>query len=154
MSTDETEMNLMFKDLEADEHFFSTPIDILAWSFGAHTNVKENKLAIPKIQNLSMTKYMSELTPLFYKFIANQRVFETVVFESTNVNQSIKFLLHDVVITTVASGGSAGENRLTENIHLDFKNIEIIYKDHMKENSKAVNSGSIENRNPLGSSRH
>ncbi len=84
MSTDETEMTLMFKDLEADEHFF---------------------------------------------------------------------LLRSI-FSLGASGGSSGENRLTENIHLDFKNIEIIYKDHMKENSKAVNSGSIENRNLLVSSRH
>lgn len=155
MDRDTTQMILTFQGLETNENEKSllTPIDILAWSFGAHVTVEENKPVTSHLQNISMTKYVTDASPLFFKCITEQRAFKTVVFESTNKNQNIKFLLHDVVITSVSTGGSGGEIRLTENICLGFKNMEFIYEDRSKENAKAVRSGAIENKNPYGVGR-
>ena len=156
MDRDTTQMILTFQGLETNENekSLSTPIDILAWSFGAHVTAEENKPVLSHLQNISMTKYVTDATPLFFKCITEQRNFKTVVFESTNKNQNIKFLLQDVVITSISTGGSGGESRLTENICLGFKSMELVYEDRTKENTKAVKSGAIENKNPFGSGRN
>lgn len=156
MDRETTQMILTFQGLETNENekSLSTPIDILAWSFGAHVTSEENKPVMSHLQNISMTKYVTDASPLFFKCITEQRAFKNVFFESTNKNQNIKFLLQDVVITSLSTGGSGGESRLTENICLGFKKMEIIYEDRAKENSKEVKSGTIENKNPFGSGRH
>ncbi len=146
--TDRTEMVLTFAGLEGSEqeHALSKPIEILAWSFGASYGVEgDKKTPSTYLQNLSMTQYVSEVSPTFLKCLASNRIFKTVILECTNKSQTIKLVLQDAFLTHTSTGGSGGESRLTENIGIGFKAMESFFEDRTKENGKMVSSGPLTN---------
>lgn len=117
-------------DAHADE------IDVLAWSWGMSQSGTTHmgggggagKVAV---QDLSITKYVDKASPNLMRACCNGKHYEeallTVRKAGENPVEYIKLKLNEVIITSVSTGGSGGEDRLTENITLNFAKFETIY---------------------------
>jgi type VI secretion system secreted protein Hcp len=94
-------------------------IDVLAWSWGASNATKGGK---PNFQDLSFKKFIdSSSVPLLALVATGQPVQEATLFvRKPGVGEYLKFILKDITITSVSSGGSGGEDRLTENVTIRF----------------------------------
>ena len=131
----------MFLDLdgiegEAQDAKHAKEIDVLAWSWGSSQS--ESKLmggsrrsGKVDVQDLSFTHYIDSATHLLW-----QRVFDgkhisegTLVVRKAGGTPLDYFIIKitDVLVTSVSNGGSGGEDRLTENVTLNFRKVEIDY---------------------------
>jgi type VI secretion system secreted protein Hcp len=116
------------------EKYLTDPIDILAWSWG---------LSQGNIQALSFTKYVENNSPHLMKLVADHRKIDKV--ELTAVNDSkLVYTMRNVFVTHMATGGSGGEYRLTENVSIYFESIEITYAEN-KENPTTVAISTLQN---------
>lgn len=113
-------------------------VDVLAWSWGMSNpgtthGTTGTGPAKANFQDLSLTKYVDKSSPLLMLHSANGTLISTVTLYVENANgtakpaQIIKIVLSNVLVTSVSSGGSGGEDRLTENITLNFSKIEYDY---------------------------
>jgi type VI secretion system secreted protein Hcp len=146
-----TDMKLTFEwgDKTEESQLFLEPITILAWSFGSSAGIDpETKKDQVYLQDLSMTKYVTEQSPLFLKFITEKKIFKTVILECTNKNQTIKFKMADAFLSSISTGGSGGESNLTENITLSYNHVEFSFDRPGSSTSKSITSGLLLNKDP------
>lgn len=104
-------------------------IDVLAWSWGM-SNSSTTHLGgsggagKANFQDLSFTKYVDKTTPILYQRIANGQHFTkatlTVRKAGSHPVEYIIITMDTVLVTSASNGGSGGEDRLTENITLNF----------------------------------
>jgi type VI secretion system secreted protein Hcp len=119
------------KDAEHEED-----IDILAWSWGMtqsgsfHVGGGGGSGKV-NVQDLSITKYVDKSTPNLMKACANGKHFgEATLFVRKAGEKPLTYLKIDmkkVLVTSVSTGGSGGEDRLTENVTLNFAEVKTIY---------------------------
>ena len=48
--------------------------------------------------------------------------------------------LTEVMVTSVSTGGSGGEDRLTENVTLNFSKVKVEYKEQLKSGGKGADT--------------
>jgi type VI secretion system secreted protein Hcp len=105
-------------------------IDVLAWSWGmsqsgsAHMGGGAGSGKV-NVQDLSITKWVDNTSPDLMLACCNGKHFdkaELVVRKAggTAPLEYIKIYLETIFIASVSTGGSGGEDRLTENISLNF----------------------------------
>ena len=104
-------------------------IDILAWSWGmsnsgsAHVGGGAGAGKV-NVQDLSFTKYLDKTTPNLLLACCNGKHFdkaELVVRKAgENPLEYWHLEIEEVLVTSVSTGGSGGEDRLTENVTLNF----------------------------------
>lgn len=111
-------------------------IDVLSWSWGAHQSGTTHsgggsgagKVAVG---DLSFTKYVDSAShKLLLACCAGTHLKEaTLVVRKAGDKplEYIKLKLSDVIVTNISTGGSGGEDRLTENITLNFGKFEFEY---------------------------
>lgn len=111
-------------------------IDILAWSWGMSQSGSTHlgsgggagKVAV---QDLSLTKYVDKASPNLVKFCCNGKHFKegllTVRKAGEKPVEYIKITMKEVIISSVSTGGSGGEDRLTENVTLNFADFKLEY---------------------------
>ena len=125
----------MFLDIpgvmgESQDEARKDQIDILAWSWGA-SNTLQGKNGSCKIQDISITKWVDRSSPDLLMANLTGIVFDSatlVVRKAGNIPlEYITVELTDVRVTSVSTGGSGGEDRLTENISLNFSSGKFIY---------------------------
>lgn len=121
---------------EAQDDKHKEEIDVLAWSWGASQSGTTHmgsgsgagKVAV---QDLSVTKYVDQSSPTLLMHCANGKHIAkgqlTVRKAGENPLEYIKLELKDVIVTHVSTGGSGGEDRLTENVTLNFREFKYIY---------------------------
>lgn len=121
---------------EARDSVHKDKIDILAWSWGlsnsgtAHVGGGAGAGKV-NVQDISVTKYVDKASPplMLYccngKHLANAQLIVRKAGE--NPLEYIVIKLTDVMITAVSTGGSGGEDRLTENVTLNFAKVEFTY---------------------------
>lgn len=111
-------------------------IDVLAWSWGAsqsgttHLGTGGGAGKV-NVQDLSMTKYVDKSSHLLLAACAKG----THIPDATLVVRKagdkpleyIKVTMTDVMVTSVSTGGSGGEDRLTENVTLNFAKFKYEY---------------------------
>lgn len=111
-------------------------IDVLAWSWGMSRGpAADKKNADPSdglnIQNLSFTKFADASTPLLMESLltgsstANGKL--TVRKAGETPLEYIKLCMEGIQVTSVSTGGSGGEDRLTENVTLHFDQFRYAY---------------------------
>ncbi|HWU44254.1 MAG TPA: type VI secretion system tube protein Hcp [Bdellovibrio sp.] len=143
-----TEMILTFEGLNDSPqgNVFNESIEILAWSHGiSFGKGTENETPRAYFQDISMTKFITPQSPAMYRFCSEGKVIKAATFTSANKNQLITMKLKDVMITAVSTGGSGGEDRLTENIVLHFGSIEVFYENRMNEKNSVTTSNVLDN---------
>lgn len=111
-------------------------IDILAWSWGmsnsgsAHMGGGAGSGKV-NVQDLSVTKYVDSSTPSLMLTACNGKHWDeallTVRKAGENPVEYIKVKMTEVLVTSVSTGGSGGEDRLTENVTLNFAKVAVDY---------------------------
>lgn len=110
---------------------------ILAWSWGmsnsgtAHMGGGAGAGKV-NVQDISITKYIDSGTPDLMLAACNGKHFKTATLVVRKAGEKpLEYLtikMEDLMVTAVSTGGSGGEDRLTENVTLNFANVKLIYK--------------------------
>lgn len=111
-------------------------IDVLAWSWGMSNSGSAQVgggagAGKVNVQDLSITKYVDSASPALMLACANGKhygeAFLTVRKAGENPVEYIKIKMTEVLITSISTGGSGGEDRLTENVSLNFAKVAVDY---------------------------
>lgn len=111
-------------------------IDVLSWSWGlsqsgsTHVGTGGGAGKV-NVQDLSFTKHIDSSSPNLMKMCCNGKHFKQALLTVRKAGEHpleyLKIKLVDVLISAVSTGGSGGEDRLTENVTLNFGKFEVIY---------------------------
>ncbi len=121
---------------ESKDKTHKDEIDVLAWSWGLSNSGTFHMgpgggAGKANVQDVSITKYVDagsadlQLACVNGKHIKNAVL--TVRKAGENPLEYIILTLTDVLVTAHSSGGSGGEDRLTENVVLNFAEVEYVY---------------------------
>lgn len=130
---------------EAQDDAHKGEIDILAWSWGASQSGTTHMGAgggggKVNVQDLSVTKYVDKASHLLLQRCCDGEHLDkaTLVVRKAGGKplEYIKIEMEDLLVTAVSSGGSGGEDRLTENITLNFSKVKYIYTPQKEDGSK------------------
>ena len=125
-------------DGESQDDTFSkkNAIDVLAWSWGmsqsgtTHMGSGGGSGKV-SVQDLSVTKYVDKASPNLLLFCSNgEHIPEaklTVRKAGKTPLEYIVITMTEVIISSVSTGGSGGQDRLTENISLNFEKVKLTY---------------------------
>jgi type VI secretion system secreted protein Hcp len=127
---------------EAKDAKHKGEIDILAFSWGLSNSGTTHMgggggSGKVNVQDLSITKYVdSASSVLIQNGCSGKHIPEaTLVVRKAGGDKALEYMtykLSDVLITSVSTGGSGGEDRLTENVTLNFAKFEFTYKQQNK----------------------
>jgi type VI secretion system secreted protein Hcp len=135
-----TDMFLKLGDIkgESTDAKHKDEIDVLAWSWGesdgtAPARRNKNGLAVPDcIQDLSLTKFVDSATPDVIMDAVSGRVVPsaTLTLRKAGKDQQeyLVLALSNVSISSYSTGGSGGEDRITENVTLHFQRMDGSYR--------------------------
>jgi len=111
-------------------------IDVLAWSWGmsnsgsAHTGGGAGA-GKANVQDVSFTKYVDKSSPDLMLACCNGKHYPTAILILRKAGEKpleyITLTLTEVMVTAVSTGGSGGEDRLTENVTLNFAQVKVDY---------------------------
>ncbi|MBS0342345.1 MAG: type VI secretion system tube protein Hcp [Proteobacteria bacterium] len=132
------DMFFKIKDIDGesadDKH--KKEIDVLAWSWGlsqsgtAHIGGGAGAGKV-NVNDLSFTKYIdSASSKLILACCSGKHIDEaTLVVRKAGENplEYIKITLNTVLVSSISTGGSGGEDRLTENVTLNFAKFKYEY---------------------------
>lgn len=111
-------------------------IQILAWSWGmsqsgSFGNGGGGGAGKAQVQDISFTKYMDKSTTQFIQAVTTGAHSDsaTLYVSKAGGEQAdyLKILLNSVMVTSYSTGGSGGEDMLTENISLAFAKFTVTY---------------------------
>ena len=111
-------------------------VDILAWSWGASNSGSAHMGGVGgsgkvNVQDISITKYIDKASPLLMKAVCSgQHIKEVNLVVRKAGNKPLEYLkirLMDVLVSSVSTGGSGGQDRLTENVSFNFAKFQITY---------------------------
>lgn len=98
-------------------------IDVLAWSWGMSTDSRGRAC----VQDISLTKWIdSASAPLSQALPSNQSFANARLVVRKAGSDPLVFLTYDmtnVKLSSLSTGGSGGEDRLTENISFNFEEL-------------------------------
>ena len=113
---------------------FSKAIDVLAWSWGA-----SNDGRTANFQNISMTKYIDRTSPQFMEYVGTGQEIPKaklhVIRSGGDQQEYLTFCFTNLRATSVSSGGSVGEDRLTENVSFSYETIVQRYRPQKADGS-------------------
>ena len=143
------DMFLEIKDVkgESRDATHKDLIDILAWSWGvsnagsAHVGggIGSGKA---NFQDISITKYIDLSSSKLLESVSLGTHFPTakIVVRKAGGKEKLEYYtinLKEVMVTSYQTGGSGGEDRLTESVTLTFAQVEVKYQAQSKEGAKA-----------------
>lgn len=121
---------------ESSDHKHKGSIDVLAWSWGlsqsgtAHQGSGAGAGKV-SVQDLSLTKWVdTSSTALMLSAAKGTHIKEAKLVcrkAGDTPLEYIKITLNDVLVSSISTGGSGGESRLTENVVLNFGKFKVEY---------------------------
>jgi type VI secretion system secreted protein Hcp len=121
---------------EAQDHKHKDEIDVLAWSWGmsnagsAHVGGGAGAGKV-NVNDLSFTKYIDRSSPALMQACCSGKHYDEALLTVRKAGDKpveyIKIKLSELLVTSVSTGGSGGEDRLTENITLNFAKVHVDY---------------------------
>ncbi|HEX6924601.1 MAG TPA: type VI secretion system tube protein Hcp [Longimicrobiaceae bacterium] len=131
---------------ESKDKTHKDEIDILAWSWGAsnagsfHTGGGGGSGKV-NVQDLSFTKYVDLASTEIFLACCNGKHFPeaTLVVRKAGETPLEYLTIHmaDVLVTSYSTGGSGGEDRLTESVTLNFAKVKMTYKEQAPKGAQA-----------------
>lgn len=129
---------------EAQDATHKKEIDVLAWSWGASQSGTTHMGqggggGKVNVQDLSFTHYIDSASHMLL-----QRCFDgkhidkgTLVVRKAGGTplEYVTIVMEDIMVTSVSTGGSGGEDRLTENVVLNFSKVDFTYKPQKEDGS-------------------
>jgi len=119
-------------------------IDVLAWSWGMSNSGTTHSgggggAGKANVQDFSFTKYVDLSTPDLMLGTLNGQHFDQATFTVRKAGgtqlEFLKITFDEVLVTSVSTGGSGGEDRLTENITLNFAKVKVEYTPQKQDGS-------------------
>ncbi len=104
-------------------------IHVLAWSWGMSQSGSTHMgpgggAGKANFQDLSFTHFIDKSSPNLMLYCANGKHFPEALLTVRKAGEKpleyVKLTLKDLIISSVSTGGSGGEDRLTENVALNF----------------------------------
>jgi type VI secretion system secreted protein Hcp len=129
---------------ESQDSTHKEEIDVLAWSWGGSQSGTSHMgggsgAGKVSIQDLSLTKYVDKASPTLFLKMCNGKHIPTGVLTVRKAGEHpleyIKLHLDDILVSHLSTGGSGGEDRLTENITLNFSKFKIEYSPQKADGS-------------------
>lgn len=129
---------------ESKDHKHKESIDVLAWSWGmsnsgsAHVGGGAGSGKV-NVQDLSFTKYIDKCSTDLMLAACNGKHFPEALLTVRKAGEKpieyLKVKMTDVLVTSVSTGGSGGEDRLTENVSLNFAKVHVDYTPQKQDGS-------------------
>lgn len=132
---------------EAADGTHSDEIDVLSWSWGMtqsgasgmSSGRRRGGASLGRSQpgegpgSLTVSVSMDASSPALQQYCSRGEFFETVEFatDSGTAGERQRYMVYElknVMITSCSTGGSGGEDRLTENITLNYEEVEWTYQ--------------------------
>ena len=147
------DMFMKIGDLKGESKDFKhkEAIDVLAWSWGmsqsgtSHTGGGGGAGKV-SIQDISVTKYVDKGSAALMMHCATGKHINNGMLYVRKAGEKpleyIKIKIEDILVSSVSTGGSGGEDRLTENVTLNFAKVKIDYKEQAKDGSAAATPSS------------
>jgi type VI secretion system secreted protein Hcp len=119
-------------------------IQVLAWSWGMSQSGTTHAgpgggSGKASFQDLSITHYIDKCSPNLMLACANGKHFSEALLTVRKAGEKpleyLKITMTDLIITSVTTGGSGGEDRLTENVSLNFAKFKVEYTPQKKDGS-------------------
>jgi len=116
-------------------------IDVLAWSFGASNSGSTHVgggsgSGKANFQDISFTKYIDKSSPVLMLHCSNGKHIPSATLICRKAGEKpLEYLIlemKDLIVSSVSIGGSGGEDRLTENVSLNFGSFKYKYVEQMK----------------------
>ena len=132
---------------EAQDGTHKEKIDVLSWSWGASQSGTTHigggsgagKVAV---QDLSLTKYIDKSSPTLFQHCCNgKHITKGQLIVRKAGEKPLDYLvvdLKDVIVTHVAMAGTSHEDRLVENVTLNFREFHVKYAVQNKDGSRGV----------------
>jgi type VI secretion system secreted protein Hcp len=140
----------MFLDLEGEitgesqDSVHTDEIDVLAWSWGMsqsgsfHTG-GGGGAGKANFQDISVTKWVDKSSTDLMLYCANGDHFPSAKLTVRKAGKTpleyIKITMTKVMVTSVSTGGSGGEDKLTENVTLNFSDVKVEYSKQKDDGS-------------------
>ena len=121
---------------EAKDKGHAGEIDVLAWSWGASNSGNAHMgggqgAGKVNVQDLSFTKYIDKSSPDLMLFCCNGKHIPEAKLTVRKAGETpleyLTITMNDLIVTSVSTGGSGGEDRLTENVTLNFAKVKVNY---------------------------
>jgi type VI secretion system secreted protein Hcp len=131
-------------DGESKDDSHKKEIDVLSWSWGAsqsgtgHVGGGSGAGKV-SVQDLSVTKYVDSASHLLLLDCCNGQHIKkgTLVVRKAGATplEYIKLTMEDIIVSNIHTGGSGGEDRLTETITLNFSKFKYEYTPQKSDGS-------------------
>lgn len=131
---------------EAQDSKHGKEIDVLAWSWGMSQSGTMHvgggggggKVSI---QDISLTKYIDKASPVLMQYCSSGKQFKEGLLTvrkagGDNPLEYLKIKMTEVIVTSYSTGGSGGEDLLTENISLNFAQVDVEYQPQDQKGAK------------------
>ncbi len=129
---------------ESKDAKHAASIDVLAWSWGMsqsgtmHVGGGGGSGKV-NVQDLSVTKWVDKASPVLASMCCDGSQMPeaklTVRKAGKNPLEYMIVTMKDVIVTSVSTGGSGGEDRLTENVTLNFAKVKFEYTAQKQDGS-------------------
>ncbi|HKE46312.1 MAG TPA: type VI secretion system tube protein Hcp [Steroidobacteraceae bacterium] len=122
---------------ESVDHKHKDAIDILAWSWGVTQSGSfqfggGGGSGKANFQDVSVTKYVDKSSAdLLYACASGKHLKEASLIVRKAGEKPLEYLIYklqNIIVTSVSTGGSGGEDRLTENVSLNFAKVSMDYQ--------------------------
>lgn len=121
---------------EATDAKHKDTIDILSWSWGMSQSGSTHMgggsgAGKVNVQDISFTKYIDKSSPNLMRACATGKHFKQATLTVRKAGgkqlEYVRITLNDLIVTSISTGGSGGEDRLTENVTLNFAKFKFEY---------------------------
>lgn len=141
------DMFLKLGDLkgESQDATHKETIDVLSWSWGLSQSGSMHAGAgggagKVNVQDLNFTKWIDKASPVLALSCCNGKHFPEATLTIRKAGEKpLEYLivkLTSVLVSSVSTGGSGGEDRLSENVTLNFAKFHVTYQPQKKDGTK------------------
>lgn len=119
-------------------------IDVLSWSWGMSQSGTMHiggggGAGRVNVQDISLTKYVDKSSAALMRGCCNGKHFGEAILVVRKAGEAaldyVTIKMIPVMVTSVSTGGSGGEDRLTENVTLNFGKYELAYTPQKEDGS-------------------
>jgi type VI secretion system secreted protein Hcp len=141
-------MFLSLGDLKGEslDKQYAGKFDVLAWSWGMSQSGTTHMgggagAGKVSVQDISITKWVDSGTPTMMGACCKGTHFPEGFLVCRKAGgdapvEYIKIELKEIIITSVSTGGSGGEDKLTENVSLNFQSFKLSYQPQDEKGAK------------------
>jgi type VI secretion system secreted protein Hcp len=138
---------------EAKAEGYAEQIDVLAWSWGASQTgtmhvATGGGAGKANVQDMTITKWVDKASPNLAQAVISGKQFNkaTLTCRKAGGDKPVNYLkldLEKVIISSLTTGGTGGEDRFTENVALNFATYKMTYTPQKDDGSAESEVGPV-----------